>query len=181
MRVQGNGPCIFPKRKKILREVDARDVVVMRSFGEKNEDVLVLAVITHQVVQHKNTWSQIFGKQALNVFRDALVEMDLFAMHVLETTLGFSVAIHDQSDGSIKSTGSRSQQLSGKRRFAALAGPRHNDAARRNRNKYNVELVFWTRYIAHNSREMSLAKVCVEKRFSQTTQHDDRCLDGCPG
>ena len=123
------------------------------------------------------------------------MEMDLFALHVLETTLGFSVAIHDPSDGSIKSTGSRSQQLSGKRRFAALAGPRHNDAARRfeigiivlssffihNRNKYNVELVFWTRYIAHNSREMSLAKVCVEKRFSQTAQHDDRWLDGCPG
>ena len=35
MRVQGNGPCIFPRRKQILREVDARDVVVMRSFGEK--------------------------------------------------------------------------------------------------------------------------------------------------
>ena len=127
---------------------------------------------------------------------------------VLETTLGFSVAIHDPSDGSIKSTGSRSQQLSGKRRFASLAGPRHNDAARHfetgiivrrshhlqmnrqvnmssffihNRNKYNPELVFWTRYIPRNSREKSLAKVFVQKRFSQTAQHDDRWLDGCPG
>ena len=50
MRVQGNGPCIFPRRKQILHEVDARDVVVMRSFGEKNEDMFVLAAITHQVV-----------------------------------------------------------------------------------------------------------------------------------
>ena len=41
-----------------------------------------------------------------------------------------------------------------------------------NRNKYNVHLVFWTRYIARNPRAMSLAKVCVEKRFSQTEQHD---------
>ena len=92
----------------------------------------------------------------------------------------------------MKRTGTRSQQLSGKRRFAALAGPRHNDGARRfkigiivrrshhlemnrqvqlsaffihNRNKYNFELVFWTLYIVRNPREMSLAKVCVEKRF----------------
>ena len=103
----------------------------MRSFGEQIQNVLVLAAITHQVVQHENAWSPIFGKQALNVFRDAIVEMDPFALHVLETMLGFSVAIHDPSDGPIKSTRSRSQQLSGKRRFAALAGPRHNDAARR--------------------------------------------------
>ena len=135
------------------------------------------------------------------------MEMDPFALHVLETTLGLSVAIQDPSDGSIKSTGSRSQQPSGKR-FAALAGHRHNDAARRFkigiivrrshhlqmnrqvhmsaifihiRNKHNVELVFWTRYIARNSREMSLARVCIEKRFSQTAQHDDRWFDGCPG
>ena len=100
--------------------------------------------------------------------------------------------------------------MSGKRRFATLTRSRHSDAARRfkiviivrrshdlqmnrlvqltvflfsNRNKYNVELVFWTRYIARNSREMSLAKAaCVEqKRFSQTAQHDDRWLEGCPG
>ena len=151
--------------------------------------MLVLAAITHQVVQHENAWSQIFGKQALNVFWDALVEMDLFALHVFETTLGFTVPIHDPSNGPIKSTGSRSHQLSSKRRFFALAGPRHIDAARRfkigiivrrshhlqmnrqvhmsaflihNRNKYNVELVFWTHYIARNSREMSLEKVFVE-------------------
>ena len=48
-----------------------------------------------------------------------------------------------------------------------------------NRNKYNVELVFWTRYIARNPREMSLAKICVEKK-TQTAQHDDRWLNGCP-
>ena len=35
MRVQGNGPCLFSRRKQILREVDAHDVVVMRSFGEQ--------------------------------------------------------------------------------------------------------------------------------------------------
>ena len=53
----------------------------------------------------------------------------------------------------------------------------HNDAARcfkivlfvylclcfiHNRTKYNVELDFYTRYIARNPREMSLTKVCVE-------------------
>ena len=33
--VKGNGPCVFPRR-----QVDARDVVVMRSFGEQIQDVL---------------------------------------------------------------------------------------------------------------------------------------------
>ena len=40
VRVQGNGPCVFPGQKQILREVDARDVVVMRSFGEQIQLVL---------------------------------------------------------------------------------------------------------------------------------------------
>ena len=103
VRVQGNGSCVFPRRKKILREVDARDVVVMRSFGEQIQDVLVFPAITHNVVQHENAWSQMFGEQSSDVFWDTLVEVDPFALHVLETTLGFSVALHDPSDGSIKS------------------------------------------------------------------------------
>ena len=49
--MRGNGSCLFPSRKEILRQVDARDVVVMRSFAEQIQDVLVLAGITHQVVQ----------------------------------------------------------------------------------------------------------------------------------
>ena len=72
VRVQGNGSCVFPRRKQILRQIDACDVVVMRSFGEQIQDMLVLATITHQVVQHENTWSQMFREQALNVFRDVL-------------------------------------------------------------------------------------------------------------
>ena len=41
------------------------------------------------------------------------MEMDPFALHNHETTLRFSVAIPDPSDGPIKSTARRSQQLSG--------------------------------------------------------------------
>ena len=59
------------------------------------------------------------------------MEMNSFALHALETSLGFSVAVHNPSDGSVKSTGSGPQQLSGKCRFAALTGSRHNDAALR--------------------------------------------------
>ena len=88
---------VLPGRKQILRQVDARHVIVMRSFGEKIQDVLILPAITHQVVQHENAWSQVIGEQGLNVFSDALVEMN-----------PFSVAVHNPSDGSIKSTGSRS-------------------------------------------------------------------------
>ena len=66
--VQENGPCVFPGRKQILREVDARDVVVMRSFGERIQNVLILPAITHQVVQHENAWSQVIGEQGSNVF-----------------------------------------------------------------------------------------------------------------
>ena len=131
VRVQGNGPCVFPRRKQILRQVDARHVVVMRTSGEQIQHVLILPAITHQIVQHENPRSQVFGEQVLNVFRNTLVEMNSFALHVLETSLGFSVAVHNPSDGSVKSTGSGPQQLSGERRFAALTGSRHNDAARR--------------------------------------------------
>ena len=97
MRGQRNGPCVFPRRK-------------LRSFGGQIRDVLVLAAFTHQVVQHENAWShdQIFGEKALDVFRDALVEMNPIGLQVLETMFGFSVTIHDPSDGSIKSTGNRS-------------------------------------------------------------------------
>ena len=131
MRVEGNYPCVFPRRKQILRQVDARDVVVMRTSGEQIQFVLIFPAVTHQIIQHENRRSQVFGEQALNVFRDAIVEMNSFAMHVPETSLGFSVAVHDLSDESVKSTGSGPQQLSGKCRFAALTGSRHNDAARR--------------------------------------------------
>ena len=99
--------------------------------GEQIQHVLIFPAITHQIIQHENPRSQVFGEQALNVFRDAMVEMNSFAMHVPETPLGFSVAVHDLSDGSVKSTGSGPQELSGKCRFAALTGSRHNDAARR--------------------------------------------------
>ena len=131
VRVEGNGPCVFPRRKQILRQVDARDVVVMRTSGEQIQHVLIFPAITHQIIQHENPRSQVFGEQALNVFRDAIVEMNSFAMHVPETSLGFSVAVHVLSDGSVKSTGSGPQQLSGKCRFTALTGSRDNDAARR--------------------------------------------------
>ena len=131
VRVQGNGPCVFPGRKQILCQVEARHVVVMRTSGEQIQHVLILPAITHQIVQHENPRSQVFGEQVLNVFRNTLVEMNSFALHVLETSLGFSVAVHDLSDGSVKSTGSGPQQLSGKCRFAALTGSRHNDTARR--------------------------------------------------
>ena len=40
VRVPGNGPCVFLRRKQILREVDARDVFVMRSSGEQIQDDL---------------------------------------------------------------------------------------------------------------------------------------------
>ena len=128
--VERNGPCVFPGRKQILREVEARDVVVMRTSGEQIQDVLIFPAITHQIIQNVNPRSKMIGEQALNVFRNALVEMNSFALHVPEASLGFSVAVHDLSDGSVKSTGSRPQQLSGKCRFAALTGSRHNDAAR---------------------------------------------------
>ena len=51
VRVQGNGPCVFPRRKQILRQVDARHVVVMRTSGEQIQHVLFLPAITHQIVQ----------------------------------------------------------------------------------------------------------------------------------
>ena len=115
-----------------------------------------------------------------------------------------SFALHD---GSVKRTGSGPQQLSGERRFAALTGSRHNDAARcfeigvvvrrshhlqmntpvhpfvflfNIHNKYSVELVFWTRYIARNSLPLTKATCVEQMRFSQTAQHVDRWLDGCP-
>ena len=122
VRVEGNGPCVFPRRKKILCQVDARHFVVMRTSGEQIQHVLVCPAITHQIIQHENPRPQVFGEQALNVFRDAMVEMNSF---------GFSVTVDDLSDGSVKGTGSGPQQLSGKCRFAALTGSRHNDAARR--------------------------------------------------
>ena len=105
VRVQGNGPCVFPGRKQILRPVDARQVIVMRSFGEQIQHVLILPAITHQIVQHENGWSQVTGEQGSNVCWNTLVEMNSFALHVLETTLGFSVAVHNPSDGSIRSKG----------------------------------------------------------------------------
>ena len=105
MRVQGNGPCVFPGRKQILRQVDVRHVIVMGYFGEQIQHVLILPAITHEVVQHENTWSQVIGEQGSNVFWNTLVEINPFALHVLETTLGFSVAVHNPSEGSIKSTG----------------------------------------------------------------------------
>ena len=74
---------------EILLQVDARDVVVMRTSGEQIQHVLILPAITHQIVQHENPRPQVFGKQALNVFRNTLVEMNSFALHVLETSLGF--------------------------------------------------------------------------------------------
>ena len=190
--VEGSGPCVFPGRKQILREVEASDVVGMRASGEQIQDVLIFPAITHQIIQHENPRSKMIGEKALNVFRDALVEMNSFAMQVPETSLGFSVAVHDLSDGSVKSTGSGPQQLSGKCRFAALTGSRHNDAARcfeigiivrrshhlqmntpvqlsvflfNIRNKYSVELVFWTRYIARNSLSLTKATCVEQKRF----------------
>ena len=105
VRVQGNGPCVFPGRKQILRQVDARHVIVMRSFGEQIQYVLILPAITHQIVQHENAWSQVMGEEGTNVFWNPLVEMNPLALHVLETTFGFSVEVHNPSDGSIKSTG----------------------------------------------------------------------------
>ena len=48
VRVQGNGPRVFPRRKQILRQVDARHVIVMRSFGEQIQHVLILPAITHR-------------------------------------------------------------------------------------------------------------------------------------
>ena len=95
VRVQGNGLFVFPGRKQILRQVDARQVIVMRSFGEQIQHVLILPAITHQIVQHENAWSQVIGEQGSNVFWNTLVEMNSFALHVLETTLGFSVAARD--------------------------------------------------------------------------------------
>ena len=86
--VEGNGPCVFPGRKQILREVEARDVVVMRTSGGQIQDVLIFPAITHQIIQHENPRSQVFGEQALMVFRNAPVEMNSFALHVLETSLG---------------------------------------------------------------------------------------------
>ena len=77
----------------------------MRSFGEQIQHVLILPAITHQIVQHENAWSQVIGEQGSNVSWNPLVEMNAFALHVLETTLGFSVAVHNPSDGSIKGTG----------------------------------------------------------------------------
>ena len=88
VRVEGNGPCVFPRRKQILRQVEARHVIVMRSFGEQIQHVLILPAITHQIIQHENPRSQMIGEQALNVFRNALVEMNSFALHVLETCWG---------------------------------------------------------------------------------------------
>ena len=52
VRIQGNGPWVFPRRKQILRQVGARHVIVMRSFDEQIQDVLILPAITHQIVQH---------------------------------------------------------------------------------------------------------------------------------
>ena len=108
--VQGNGPCVFLRRKQISRQVDARHLIVMRSFGEQMQPVLILPAITHQVVQHENAWSQVIWEQGSNVFWNTLIilEMNPFALHVLETTLGFSVAVHNPSDRSVKSTGSGS-------------------------------------------------------------------------
>ena len=102
VRVQRNGPCVFPRRKQTLRQVDALHVVGMRTSGEQIQHVLILPAITHQIVQQENPRSQVFGEQALIVFRNTLVEMNSFALHVLETSLGFSVAVHNPLDGRSK-------------------------------------------------------------------------------
>ena len=68
VHVQGNGWCVLPRRKQILRQVDARHVIVVRSFGKQIQHVLIVPAITHHIVQHENAWSQVIGEQASNAF-----------------------------------------------------------------------------------------------------------------